>query len=1188
MLITPSTRAPRRLFAMLASALALAIGFSGIAATTSLDSAAAAGANPLAPLNGFTVVTQGDATFGNSGEIEGSLSVGGDLRFDQYNLAPNQDGSALPTVDGVNNVGLFVGGTVKFPGNGSFVINGAGIARITGTSALNVSADNRLYKGGNQQAYVKSQAGTQTTLASYTATPGAYAAAFPASTFSTLASTSAAYAGITSTGGDYAVVGALGNPNGEPIITLVSGKTNIWNVSSAALVGKTAFQFANGVTPSASTPLIINVTDASSGTLNAVRVGDKTTAPYVLWNFSAWTALEITGSAQLNGSILAPSAALKNSNGSETNGQIVAKSFVSNTGAEIHHYGFSFTPPEKKTVAGSWSSTTECATPSNQLVVAAVTGVSYTWTAGGTGTFTSFSQTGLTGTYAFTVSVTDANQYTLGKNATSFSVTFASPKDCNPPTTECIPPKLVNYTYTAATNSGTVTVPNPAGYNGLLCKPFWVTAVAWKYTTSATWPQALDVENAMSNNEGGVQITKAGTYTYGAPVGCGQGDIYASFANQKQTSPTLNGVSMLTAPQTPFTEHFLHEMGFNGPNPTYTQSPNGCNKATPVAPSATPITACETYGSVTVGSGKDAVALTATAPTATIGGVVYTLTAGNGTAGTWQVTATPAQNRFFDGPQSVVYSGDLKTRTNCTAAVEPKVEIAVCDSATGTISSAYLIIPSTAGLIYSVDGNAYEAGDKVALTTGSHTVTVATKPGYTNTGKSEFPLTVNAYPGGCLPPTNVSGAASATPQTCDTSYVLQSGGVLAVVKTGVRYELWNQAQDAFIADLTAGTSRPTANGSYYVKVVPLDSTFKVLPADMWIPVTLSPYAGTCEAPTAVSGSATASAETCSATDYISNDAAAYTVGLGSVTANAAAGVTYELWNQAKTTRVAVLTADQAFKVAGGSYFVRVLPLSAAYTVAPADEWIAVDVAKNAKVCEVLGDPTMFQQCVINPLDTDTSDWTAYLTIVAADHVKYEVFFSNGTTWVSQGIWAAGRYDAGTAKLPYDTLVEVRAVADADWSLLEPTTWTFDFSPASVCDLPTGGTVTPTVTFAQTCTAGASYTLAIEGGVQGTVLWSVNGGPETTQLGTFSTSAPSKLVIVARPAPGSGFDNGTTPVRTFEKTFTDPASCDLTTLALTGQETTGYLLVAIILFQAGLALVAVQFVRARRKARHLAS
>jgi choice-of-anchor A domain-containing protein len=1281
-LITPTARAPRRLFAIVASALALAIGFSGLAATTTLDSAAAAGTNPLAPLNKFTVLVQNNATVGNSGEFEGSLAVGGNLIFQQYNLSANKDGSSLPTADGLNNVQLFVGGTVQFPGNGKFDVN-AGLARITTTAGMTVSADNRLYKT-SQDAYVKTQSNAQTTVAgngaaSYTATAGAFTSAFPASTFTTLASTSTSYAALTASSTVAMVTADSASP--ERTITLTSGKVNVWNVNASALAGLTAVNFAGGVKPSSSTPLVINVTDDAAGTVKSVRlnINDVTLSKYILWNFKDWSSLTVTSNGSFNGSILAPKADLTYSNNSEFNGQIAAKSFTITTGAEIHHYGFTYEEPEKTTVAGSWSTTTECATPSNQLVVDAVTGVTYTWTAGGTGDFTAFSKTGLTGTYSFTASVTDASKYTLGSNPSSFSVTFKDPKDCNPPSTKCITPDLVKYTYTAATNSGTVTVTNPAGYNGVLCKPFWVTAVAWKYTTTEVWPQALDIENPMSNNEGGTKITKAGTYTYGAPVACGQGDIYASYVSQKQTSPTLSGVSQLNGPQTPFPEYFLHGMGFNGPTPTYTQSPAGCNKATPVAPTATPIKECNTYGSLVVGTGGAAVTLTATSPTATIAGVVYTLTSGNGTFGKWEVTATPATNRYFDGPQKAVYSGDLKARTVCVESVEPTIEVATCDKTTGTINSAYIVIPSTTGLIYSVDGTAYEAKDVVKLGTGAHTVTVEAKSGYTNTGEKEFTLDVKAYADACTAPTPVTGEAEAAPQVCDTDYVVQQGSVLAIAHTGVRYELWNEAQNELVATLTADTARPTANGTYYVKVIAIDSSYKVLPADEWIKVTVTPFTGTCVqtpvtgeaeaapqvcdtdyvvqqgsvlaiahtgvryelwneaqnelvatltadtarptangtyyvkviaidtsykvlpadewikvtvdpytgtcAPTDVSGSAQTEGETCSESDYTSTTPADYTVGLGSVTANSAKGVTYELWNEAQDTFITVLDADTAYDTAGGTYYVRVIAASKDFAVSPANEWIKVVVPTNAVVCEVIGDPTQFQQCVVNALDPLTSDWTSNLTIVAADHVTYRVYFSDGTTWVDQGIWAAGTYDAGNAKLPYDTLVKVVAVADTSWSLLAPKSWDFTVEEAFDCNLPTGGIVTPKVVFAQTCEAGASYKLSITGGVQGTVLWSVNGGPQTTKLGTYTASAPSKLTIVATPAPGSGFDGDGLP-RTFEKTFTDPAACDLETLAFTGQNVTPYLVIAVILFQVGLALVAVQFIRARRRARHL--
>lgn len=1189
MLITSQARAPRRLFALVASALALALGFSGIAATTTLDSAAAAGTNPLAPLNKFTVLVQNNATVGNSGEFEGSLAVGGNLIFQQYNLSANKDGSSLPTADGLNKVQLFVGGTVQFPGNGKFDVN-AGLARITNTAGMTVSADNRLYKT-SQDAYVKTQSNAQTTVAgngaaSYTATAGAFTSTFPASTFTTLASTSTSYAALTASSTVAMVTADSASP--ERTITLTSGKINVWNVNASVLAGLIAVNFAGGVKPSSSTPLVINVTDDAAGTVKSVRlnINDATLSKYILWNFKDWSSLTVTSNGSFNGSILAPKADLTYSNNSEFNGQIAAKSFTITTGAEIHHYGFTYEEPEKTTVAGSWATTTECATPSNQLVVDAVTGVKYTWTSGGTGDFTAFSREDLSGTYSFTVAVTDPSTYTLGTNPSTFSVTFNDPQDCNPPTTKCITPDLVMYTYTAATNSGTVTVTNPAGYNGVLCTPFWVTAVAWKYTTTEKWPQALDIENPMSNNEGGTKITKAGTYTYGAPVACGQGDIYASSVSQEQTSPTLSGVSQLNGPHTPFPEYFLHGMGFSGPTPTYTQSPAGCNKATPVEPTATPIKECNTYGSVVVGSGNAAVTLTATAPTATVAGVVYELTTGNGSFGTWEVTATPATNRYFDGPQKVVYSGDLKARTVCAESVKPTIEVATCDTTTGTIDSAYIVIPSTTGLVYSVDGTAYESDEVVKLGTGAHTVTVAAKSGYTNTGATEFALDVKAYADACTAPTPVTGEAKAAAQVCDRDYVVQQGSVLAIAHTGVRYELWNEAQDVRVAALTAGTPRPTANGTYSVKVIAIDSSFTVLPADEWIKVTVEPYTGTC-VQTDVSGSAQTEGETCSQADYASTTPADYTVGLGSVTANSALGVTYELWNEAQDTFITVLDADKAYGTAGGTYYVKVIAASKDYAVSPANEWIKVVVPTNSVVCEVIGDPTQFQQCVVNAGNPLISDWTSNLTIVAANHVQYRVYFSDGLTWVDQGIWTAGKYDAGNAKLPYDTLVKVVAEADAAWSLLAPTNWNFTVEKAFNCNLPDFGIVTPVVTFGQTCAAGASYALSIVGGVPGTVLWSVNGGPQTTQLGTFTTSAPSTVKIVASPAPGSGFDGDGLP-RTFEREFTDPAACDLETLAITGQNVTPYLVIAVILFQVGLALVAVQFIRARRRARHLAT
>ena len=824
-------RARRRLTTILASALAFAIGLSGLSAIATLETAAAAAANPLAPLKGFTIVTKNDATFGNSGEIEGSLAVGRNLVFQQYNLAVPSDGSPFPTADGLGNVALFVGGTATYPGSGKFDVNGGGLARITDTSGMSVSADSRLYGGGNQNAYVKSQANTQTTVAgnaaaSYTATAGAFAAAFPASAFQTLIATSSSYAAITTSGGGYVVIPAPTSNGGEPVLTLTSGKINVWNVSSSYLAGKTAFQFANNVRPSATTPLIINVQNNSGGTMNAVRLGDTTTARSTLWNFSGWTALEITGSAQLNGSLLAPGAAVKNSNGSETNGQIVADSFVANTGAEVHHYGFSFDVPEKTVVAGSWSTTTECAAPSNQLLVNAVAGVKYTWTQGGSGDFTSFSKSGLTGTYAFTVSVTDPSLYTLGSNPSSYSVTFTSSTTCNPPTVTCIPNNLVTYTYDQATNSGTVTVP-PAGngYSDTLCNPFWVTAVAWTYTKNTTWPQQLVTDNAMSNNAGGTTISKSGVYSYGAPVECGQGDIYASFVDQRTTSPKMQGHNQLNGPNTPFKEFFLHGMGFSGPTPTYMQSPLGCNKVTPepVTAVVVPAQSCDVAGSLTVGSGAATAVLTSARPTATVRGVIYTLTQGNGTTGAWEVTASPATNKYFDGTsQTRTYSGDLGTSLTCATPTKPALTNAQCDAGSGVVTDAFAVIPSNTNFLYKKGTTVLAEGSKVTLPAGTTTVvTVEAKPGFTNTGVSSFTFTPEQID--CDQPVEYV-APTFTDQVCDVPTGGVSGATLVFTRTAnVGYRV--DGVPVVFADGANTATVPVAVGARTVTVTAADGYF---------------------------------------------------------------------------------------------------------------------------------------------------------------------------------------------------------------------------------------------------------------------------------------------------------------------------------------------------------------------------
>jgi len=1134
--------------------MALAIGFAGLSAATTVDSAAAASINPFASLHNFTVVTEGDATLGSSGEFEGSLAAGGNVSYGQYNLNANKDGSALPQgVDG-NDVQLFVGGTVNI-GSGKFDVN-AGWTRITNTAGLTITNSVRLSKPG-QSGYVLTQGGhVQDTVAgnaqdSYTATPGAYASAFPASTFSTLDSYSDGYAALTASP-DVVLVGPATN-NGELHLSLTAGKTNVWNVASTIFTGATALNFDGGVAPNATTRLIINVSDANSGNLNAIRFNGGDYAPYVLWNFDNWTTLHVQGSAKFSGSILAPLAALTYSNGSDFNGQIAAKTFTIDVASEIHHFSYNQELPKADTVAGSWQTTGACDAPSNSLVVQAVAGVKYIWTAGpNSGTFSSYSGTALLGTYAFSVSVTDANLYTLGGPA-SFSTTFTAPTGCTPP--PCIAASNVSYTYVAATNSGTVTVANPAGSSGKLCNGFWVTAVSWKYAGNGVWPQNLDQNNPMPENNGSFFVDEPGTYNYGAAVSCGQGDIYASYDAQPVPTAYLNG------PHNPYAEHFLHDMGFSGQRPTYTQSPAGCNKVSPVAPVATPITACGTQGSLTYG------------PTT---GVVYSLTVGNGISGLWEVTATPAPNFFFAGAQAVKFTGDLGTHTDCTLATKPILTPPVCDTTTGLVTSAYVTIPSTSGVSYRIDGTKYPAGTKVDLGVGPHTGTAETEAGWTNTGDSSWNLDV-APLADCDDPVEYV-APIITHEICDApTGDIKGASILFEDVAFLTYEL-DGTPVVFPAGETT-VSLPVATGTHTI-TVKTDSGYYLkgtnLLTEKDYPVTIDTPA-TCDDPVKyVAPDFTP--ETC--------DAVAGGVKDGAVTfASVPAHLTYVFdgkpvdathlsFERPAGTYNLVVTAESGYYITGGG-------ITATYPITIADPGKDCD-----EIAKIPLDPfPAHEECIAGSLTGEKT--LGSITIVKAANVTWEI--SNDLDGVKHAVDTSGLgpnfvfpYVAGN--------YHVWATADAGYFIATPHSFPITIQkPALPCGLddhaflPTGATWTN-----QVCTPSGLVQPTISVQQFPGVTYFIDGVAVPKSTTTTTVKPGTYLITAAADDPIAD----TVSQSTWPPVLLTAAAAglcgDLTTLAFTGATPGGWLILAILLLQAGLALMAIRFVRKRRAARHAAA
>jgi len=114
--------------------------------------------------------------------------------------------------------------------------------------------------------------------------------------------------------------------------------------------------------------------------------------------------------------------------------------------------------------------------------------------------------------------------------------------DTCPSPPPCVVTAALTHTYDPSVNGGVITA------TGEFCdQVLYVTPTEWAYTTNSQWPQSLVGDYTFT-------ISAPGTYPYGKPVGCGQGDIYAQWNSAIVPTSTLSG------PSVEFTEHFLHQV----------------------------------------------------------------------------------------------------------------------------------------------------------------------------------------------------------------------------------------------------------------------------------------------------------------------------------------------------------------------------------------------------------------------------------------------------------------------------------------------------------------------------------------------------------------------------------------------------------------------------------------------------
>ena len=290
-----------------------------------------------------------------------------------------------------------------------------------------------------------------------------------------------------------------------------------------------------------------------------------------------------------------------------------------------------------------------------------------------------------------------APDYGLEPDAQSvFTFEFTEPEDCVLP---CLPASAVSYTYynltTATTgnpaNSGLITVTAREGYSTELCDDFWVVAASWNYSSATSiWPQTLRSTDPAGDHPQGY-VGGVGTYFFHAPVACGQGDVYASFTGMPYVGPELFG------PSNPFTERFLHQMGFSGPNPTYLNTAPGCNVANPVAPTATPILECGTFGSIDISDVSNPYVGYTVYRGAAVGGSVAGLETVNlvdATEGVFTVVATPLGGYIFPSGTVRQWEFNLGERFDCP--LDPEFDgrtatIAECDNDTPWIDYSVIV-----------------------------------------------------------------------------------------------------------------------------------------------------------------------------------------------------------------------------------------------------------------------------------------------------------------------------------------------------------------------------------------------------------------------------------------------------------------------------------------------------------------
>jgi choice-of-anchor A domain-containing protein len=432
----------------------------------SLQFCTATALNPATAAAGFNVVTAGDAHLG-ANESEGPVAVGGNLSFDQYQVAIHTPGTFKVDPGDASPTALLVKGRVSIGASaGTLSVNSGWVAvgDPTGVSAKRQNGNqltvNATAAGVNDNPRVFGQNDSQS-LASATRTSsfdfgGVFGGWTSLATGLSACAPTVTLAGANSSTSPWT--------SGDAYIYPTGSGQQVLTVDADILSRLTGITFRNGATPSAERPLIINVTGVPANWNPPKLTGDANAiARSTIWNFGAATAVTVSGGNELAGTVLLPAGSFTQNGGGNLVGGIYAASFVHDGGAEVHNNTFTTdvtpcaTPPPPTTTTVSTTTTSTSTTTASTTSSSTVppTSAPSTTTTAPTTTTSSIPDT-------TTSSVPDTTTSTASTTTTSTTTTTVAPTTTETPTTTT--PSTTAPTTTAPTttvpDSTTSTVPD--------------------------------------------------------------------------------------------------------------------------------------------------------------------------------------------------------------------------------------------------------------------------------------------------------------------------------------------------------------------------------------------------------------------------------------------------------------------------------------------------------------------------------------------------------------------------------------------------------------------------------------------------------------------------------------------------------------------------------------------------------